>query len=106
MLTNSASTVAESLRTIQQGINDARGEKEVLNTNLEEIIDALKFKVEDGSRVSIDKIQKGKDDAWALIYEGEEPYPVEEPLPDECIIWESANYRGNSKHIVNNPDLQ
>lgn len=67
--------------------------------------------LDNGSRVSLEKIQKGKDDALDLIYrhyQTTEPpidHPSREPLADECIVWSGYNYTGTEVSFINNPKL-
>ena len=69
-MTASLSTVAVSLRTIQQGINEAMIADVNLAAAVEDKLATLKDHLIEGSQVSLEKMQKGKDDAWTLIYGG------------------------------------
>ena len=61
-------TVAKALRQVQLGIHEADASKVTLKDNVIELIEGFKTKLEVGYDPMIEKIQKGKDDAWILIY--------------------------------------
>ena len=65
-------TVAEALRTVQQGIWDARTEGVNLKDAIVEGFQGTMDKVTADWSLSLEKIQKGKNDAEALIYTGDD----------------------------------
>jgi len=50
----------------------------------------IRVHVEDGNRLSLDKMQKGKDDAWYLMF-GQEFPPVD---GEYCDVWEGTDFTG------------
>ena len=80
-------------------------------------IDGLINEVTAGFAPYLEKMQKGKDDAWRLTYdevfvnppqlEGTSPpTPPAEPtddtpaLPDDCVMWSGPNYTGTRHTVV------
>jgi len=66
-------------------------------------MDDLKVDIEDGNRLSLEKMQKGKDDAWILSFgpyeegdyvppEGPEDGPEDEG--EYCDVWEGKDFTG------------
>ena len=65
---DSMDTVAEALRMVQLGIIEADVGAVNLRDNVIELVEGYKNKLSVGYEPMLEKMQKGKDDAWLLIY--------------------------------------